>query len=73
MSNPPSQGQSNDKGVAKKRLRESGSQTEEDIILNGGHCCEATSKLEEMNSKSDMVLSLFTELEAVKKRVDQLE
>ena len=73
MSNQSSQGQTNDKRVAKKRLRESRSQTEEDIIPNGGHCCEAASKLEEMNSKIDKVLSLFIEMEAVKKRVDQLE
>ena len=73
MSNQSSQGQSNDKRAAKKRLRESGSQTGEDIIPNGGHCCEAASKLEEMNSKIDKLLSLFTEMEAVKKRVDQLE
>ena len=52
MSNQSSQGQSNDKRVAKKRLRESGSQTE-DIIPNGGHCCEAASKLEEMNSNNN--------------------
>lgn len=73
MSNQSSQGQSNDKRGAKKRLRESGSQTEEDIVPNGGHCCEAASNLAEMNSKLDKVLSLFTEMEAVKKRVDQLE
>ena len=73
MSKQSSQGQSNDKRAAKRHLRESGSQTEEDIIPNGGHCCEAASKLEEMNSKIDKVLSLFTEMEAVRKRVDQLE
>ena len=31
------------------------------------------SKLEELNSKLDKVLSLFTEMEAVKRGVDQLE
>ena len=46
---------------------------QEDIIPNGGHCCEAASKVEEMNSKIDKVLSLFTEMETVKIRVDQLE
>ena len=71
MSNQSSQG--NDKRGAKKRPRESGSQTEKDIIPNGGHCCEAASNLAEMNSKLDKVLSLFTEMEVVKKRVDQLE
>ena len=52
MSNQSSQGQSNDKRGAKKRLRESGSQTEEDIIPNGGHFCEVASNRAEMNSKA---------------------
>ena len=73
MSNQSSQGLSSEKRVAKKHLRESRSQTEENIIPNGGHCCEVASKLEEMNSKIDKVLSLFTEIEAVIKLVDQLE
>ena len=63
MSNQSNQGQSNNKRGAKKRLRESGSQTEENIIPNGGHCCEAAPNLAEMNSKLDKVLSLFTEME----------
>ena len=73
MSNQSNHGQSNDKRGAKKHLRESGSETEEDIIPNGGHCCEAASNLAEMNSKLDKVLSLFTEMEAVKQRMAQLE
>ena len=40
---------------------------QEDVIPSGGHCCEVASKLEEMNSKIDKVLSLFTEMETVKK------
>ena len=39
---------------------------QDDIIPNGGHRCEAASKLEEMNSKIDKVLSLFREMETVK-------
>ena len=73
MPNQSSQGQSNDKRGTWKRLRESVSQTEENIIPNGRHCCEAASKLEEMKSKLDKVLSLFTEMKAVKKRAHQLE
>ena len=42
-------------------------------VTIGGHCCIAVSKQEEMNFKLDKVLSLFTDMEAVKKRVDQLE
>ena len=42
-------------------------------VTIGGHCCVAASKLEEMNYKLHKILSLFTDMEAVKKRVDQLE
>ena len=65
MSNQSSQGQRSDKRGTYNRLRESGSQREENIIPNGGYCCEAV--------KLDKVLSLFTAMKTVKKRVDQLE
>ena len=58
MSNQSSQGQRSDKRGTYNRLRESGSQREENIIPNGGYCCEAV--------KLDKVLSLFTAMKAVK-------
>ena len=69
MLNETNEGRNNDGRGGKKRLRESGSQTEEDCMVNDGHCCEATVNLAEMNLKSDKLLSLVSEMESVKNKI----
>ena len=47
----------------RKRLRESGSQTDEDSLqeeVSSGHCCEV--KFAEVNTKLDKILHSLTEL-----------
>ena len=58
----------------RKRLRESGSQTNEDSLqeeVSSGHCCEV--KFAEVNTKLDRILHSLTELEALKHKVSALE
>ena len=58
----------------RKRLRESGSQTDEDSLqqeVSSGHCCEV--KFAEVNTKLDRILHSMTELEALKDKVSALE
>ena len=58
----------------RKRLRESGSQTDEDSLqeeVSSGHCCEV--KFAEVNTKLDKILHSLTELEALKDKVSALE
>ena len=55
----------------RKRLRENGSQTDEDAPA-GGHCCD-TSKMAEINAKLDKILQVVAEFDAVKTRMMQLE
>ena len=57
-----------------KRLRESGLQTDEDLLQeedSSGHCCDA--KFAEVNTKLDKILHSLTELEALKDKVSSLE
>ena len=58
----------------RKRLRESGSQTDEDLLQeedSSGHCCKA--KFAEVNTKLDKILHSLTEVEALKDKVSSLE
>ena len=50
---------------------ENGSQTDEEF--DGGHCCEASANLLEMNAKLDKLLTLFGEIETLKTRLTNLE
>ena len=64
----------NAQSECRKRLRESGSQTDEDSLQeedSSGHCCEA--KFAEVNTKLDKILHSLTELEALKDKVSSLE
>jgi len=63
--------QRKDKASSRKRLRENGSQTDEEF--DGRHCCEASAKLLEMNDKLDKLLTLFGEIESLKTRLTNLE
>ena len=63
--------QKKDKASGRKRQRENGSQTDED--LDGRHCCEASAKLLEMNAKLDKLLTLFGETESLKTRLTSVE
>lgn len=73
MPNDTNEGRNCDGRGGRKRLRESGSQTEGDCMVSDGHCCEAAVNVAEMNSKLDKLLSLVSEMESVKNRVAQLE
>ena len=55
----------------RKRQRENGSQTDEDVPA-GGHCCDA-SKMAEISAKLDKILQVVAEFDAVKTRMTQLE
>lgn len=58
-------------GRANKRQRESCSQTDEELtedIARGGHCCEASAKLAELNVKIDKVLQAVSELDDIKQQ-----
>ena len=58
----------------RKRVREGGSQTDEDSLqeeISCGHCCEV--KFAEVNTKLDRILHSLTELEALKDKVSALE
>ena len=64
----------NAQSECQKRLRESGSQTDEDSLQeedSSGHCCEA--KFADVNTKLDKILHSLTELEALKDKVSSLE
>ena len=64
----------NTQSECRKRLRESGSQTDEDSLQeedSSRHCCEA--KFAEVNTKLDKILHSLTELEAFKDKVSLLE
>ena len=66
----------NAQAECQKRPRESGPQNDEDSLqeeVSSGHCCEASSKFAEVNTKLDKILHSFTELEALKEKVSSLE
>ena len=67
----PQNNQRKDEVAGRKRQRENGSQTEEE--LNGRQCCEWSPKLVEMNAKLDKLLTLFGEIESLKTRLTNLE
>lgn len=60
---------------SRKRLRESGSQTDGEDAFDeaDGHCCGAFAKLDEVSGKLDKVLTRLGELEAMQGRVAELE
>ena len=58
----------NARAECRKRLRESGSQTDDDSLQeedSSGHCCKASAKCAEVNTKLDRILHSLTELEAL--------
>ena len=66
----------NSRAECRKRPRESGSQTDDDSLqeeYSSGHCCEASAKFAEVNTKLDRILHSLTELEVLKERVSSLE
>ena len=60
-----------DKASGRKRQRENGSHTDKEF--DGGHCCEASAKLLEMNAKLDKLLTLFGEIESLTTRLTNLK
>ena len=38
-----------------KRLRQNGSQTDEEILVDGGHCCDALANMQRMEAKIDQL------------------
>ena len=66
----------NAQAECQKRLRGSGLQNDEDSLqeeVSSGHCCEASSKFAEVNTKLDKILHSLTELEALKEKVSSLK
>ena len=63
--------QRKDKASGRKRQRENRSQTDKEF--DGRHCCEASTKLLEMNAKLDKLLTFFGEIESLKTRLTNLE
>jgi len=53
----------------KERQRENCSQTDDESVSEGGHCCNASLELIEINAKLDKLLKI----ETIKERVAQLE
>lgn len=49
------------------------SQTDDESVSEGGHCCNASLELIEINAKLDKLLKVFGEIETIKDRVTQLE
>lgn len=59
----------------RKRLRENGSQTDEDaehVALEGRRCCENSTRLDEMNVKLDQVLTACGEINSLKQEICEL-
>ena len=67
----PQNNQRKDEVAGRKRQRENGSQTEEE--LNGRQCCEGSPKLVEMNAKLVKLLTWFGEIESLKTLLTNLE
>ena len=49
------------------------SQTDDESVSEGCHCCNASLELIEINTKLDKLLKVFGEIETIKERVTQLE
>ena len=64
---------SDGRGKHKRPRRENGSQTDEDLLLSDGHCCEAAHNMAEINSKLDKLLNVLAEFETIKVRLAQVE
>ena len=50
---------SSEKRPMRKRLREDGSQTDEETLVDGGHCCDASANIQRMEAKIDQLLANF--------------
>ena len=72
MSSKESQDSSKKGKSSRKRIRESGSQTDEEPE-SCGHCCDASRERSEMQAKLDKLLEVFAEFEKTKTRVAVLE
>ena len=70
-----SMGKEDARADSRKRLRESGSQTDGEDAFDeaDGHCWTAFAKLDEVSGKLDKVLTRLGELEAMQGRVAELE
>jgi len=50
----------------KARLRTNGSQTDEETLVDGGHCCDALANMQRMEAKTGQLLAVLPDLEALK-------
>lgn len=64
---------SSERRSARKRQRENGSQTDEELVAECGHCCEASMNMQRMEAKIDKLLALLPELEDLKTRLTGIE
>ena len=64
---------SSERRPMRKRLRENGSQTDEETLVDGGHCCDASANMQRLEAKIDLLLAVLPDLEALKTRLTQVE
>ena len=64
---------SNERRATRKRQRENGSQTVEELDMEGGHFCEASANMRRMEAKIDQILTFLPEMEALKVRLGKVE
>ena len=64
---------SNERRPTRKRQRDNGSQTDEESIVDSGHCCDASMNMQRMEAKIDQLLALLPEFEALKTRLTEVE
>ena len=57
---------SSERRATRKRLCENGSQTDEELDMEGSHCCEASANMRRMKTKIDQILTFLPEMEALK-------
>ena len=60
---------SSEKKTMRKRLRTNGSQTDEETLVDGGHCCDALANMQRIEAKNDQLLAMLPDLEALKTRL----
>ena len=64
---------SSERRATRKRLHENGSQTDEELDMEGGHCYEASANIRRMEAKIDQILTFLAEMEGLKVRLVKVE
>lgn len=64
---------SNERRPTNKRQRDNGFQTDEESMVDSGHCYDASVNMQRMEAKIDRLLALLPEFEALKTRLTEVE